>query len=167
MGQSIKENGKIIKLKEKVHLPIRTETIIKENGAKIKQKGMEYSFIRNQVRGFKDFGKMICNMAQVYRLMLMGISIKGCSKMAKETERELIIIQQDRFTKEIGITDEFKAMGFVYGLTAKNIRVNGRIIKNMGKVNIFGLMVDSIKETIEVIRNMHLGLILGLTVENI
>ena len=60
-------------------------------------------------------------------------------------ERESIDYQTDLYIKEIGTKIRFKDLELLFGMIKENIRDNGKIIKCMEKVNIFGLMEDIIK----------------------
>ena len=57
-------------------------------------------------------------------------------------------------------------MEFVNGLTARNMKVSGKIIRNMVKVFTHGLMEGSMKATIETIKSMVKELTHGLIKDN-
>ena len=166
----IKVNGKTTKHKERVNLFIQMVIIIKEIGQTIKLMDMEFMFTVRQEQDMKVTGKMICSMDQEWKFIVMAISMKECLNKEKEMDKELTIILQVRFIKEVGSMEEFKVLVYVNGQTKRNIKGNGRIIKNMGKVSIHGLMEENMKVTIEMIRStvkVHIhGLIKDSTLVN-
>ena len=154
MELSTKVNGKTTKLRERVNLFIQMVIIIKEIGQMIKLMDMEFMFTARQEQDMKATGKMICNMDQEWKFIVMVISMKVCLNKEKEMDRGLTIILQVKFIKEVGSMEELKVLVYVNGQIKRNIKVNGKIIKNMDKVFIHGLMEEDMKATIEMIRSM-------------
>jgi type IV secretory pathway VirB9-like protein len=52
---------------------------------------MGYIYTLKQVLNMKAIGKMICSMAQEFRLMLTEINMKACLNKVKEMEKAIII----------------------------------------------------------------------------
>jgi hypothetical protein len=67
------------------------EILTKDNGKTIKQMDMGYIYTLKLVLNMKGIGKMICNMAQGFRLMLTEINMKACLNKVKGVEKDLII----------------------------------------------------------------------------
>ena len=91
----------------------------------------------------------------------MAIDMKGCSNKERETERGLTITRLAKFIKEVGPTEESKAMAFVLGLMEKSMMANGKITKSMEMGPTLGRTEGFTKETIETIKNMDMVLTSG------
>ncbi len=128
---------------------------------------MEYMFIARQGPNMKAIGKTICSTDLAFKFTRTAINMRECSNMAREMERALITTPQERFTKVNGITEKFKALEFVLGKMAKNMKANGKTTKNMDKGLTRGRTHEGTKVTIAMIKNMGQGPTFGPTGENI
>ena len=167
MEQYMRDYGKIIKLRGKESLHILMVITTKVNGEMIRQMVMEYSYILKPELDMRAIGKMICNMDQECRFIVMAINTKGCLSKEGEMARELILIRLVRSILEDGLTVVLRELVLVFGLMEKNMMVNGKITKNMELEFLPGLMGDHMKEIIEMIKNMVMGPIHGLTAVSI
>lgn len=167
MELNIMDFGKKIKLVEKVNSSMQMVMYMKVNGKMIKLPDSESTYIQNHKLNTKVIGKMTRCMVQGLKFMQMGTNMKECSSKAKDVERELIIFQMVRFTRDNGTMEKLKDLESVNGLMEKLIKVIGWIIRKMGWGFLNGLMDVNIEDTIETIKNMVKVLMYGLMVENI
>ena len=75
MGLNMKDNGKIIKLKEKVRFGMQKVMFMMENFKMIKQMDMEYIHMLMD-QDMKDFGKMIYRKVTVVKFGVMELNIQ-------------------------------------------------------------------------------------------
>jgi hypothetical protein len=91
----MEQHIKVCGLKErhlvKENFVILMEILTKDNGKTTKQMDMGYIYTLKQVLNMKAIGKMICSMAQEFRLMLTEINMKACLNKVKEMEKAIII----------------------------------------------------------------------------
>jgi hypothetical protein len=81
-------------------------------------------------------------------------------------EKELIISQMDKFTKESGTMEKLKDLEYANGQMEKFIKANGLTTGKMEQVSLSGLMGDSTKDLIESIKSMAKAHTYGLMGEN-
>lgn len=167
MELNIMDFGKKIKLVEKVNSFMQMVMYMKVNGKMIKLLDLEFTYIQNHKLNTKVIGKMTRCMVQGLKFMRMGTNMKECSSKAKDVERELIIFQMVRFTRDNGTMEKLKVLESVNGLMEKLMKATGWIIRKMGWVFLNGLMDVNIEDTIETIKNMVKVLMYGLMGENI
>ena len=167
MELNIMDFGKKIKLVEKVNSSMQMVMYMKVNGKMIKLPDSESTYIQNHKLNMKVIGKMTRCMVQELKFMQMGTNMKECSSKAKDVERELIIFQMVRFTRDNGTMEKLKVLESVNGLMEKLMKATGWIIRKMGWVFLNGLMDVNIEDTIETIKNMVKVLMYGLMGENI
>lgn len=166
MELSTKVSGETTKHKEKANLPIQMVTTTKEIGLMIKLTDMEPISTVKLVLDMKDIGKLICNMAQELKFIVMETSMKGCLNMAKEMEKVPITMQLEKSIKEVGLMEEYRVLVFVSGLMERSTKVIGRTTKNMEQVSTHGLIKESTKEIIEMIRSTVMEPTPGPTTDN-
>lgn len=101
-GLAMRDNGLIIKQKEKENLHIQMGIHMKAIGRMIRQMGLACLLTPKVERSMKVFGRMICNMVQEYNLTAMAIDMRGCSSREREMERAPITMQEEKFIRETG-----------------------------------------------------------------
>lgn len=106
-------------------------------------------------------------MVQVSKSIVMVTNMKVCLSRVKDVGRGRITLRKDKFIRDSGIMERFKALGSANGLTVSSIKGIGLIIRKMGKGFTSGLMEDNIRATTEMIRNMVLAPMCGWMVESI
>ena len=166
MEQSIKGSGVIIKLQEKENLLISKGIVMRDNGKMIKLMVMEYISIKKHKQNMKVFGKTICSMDQVFRLILMEINMRECINKEESMAKEHIILLMGLYMKDNGKTEEFKEKESVLGKMVENMWDNGQQIKDMEKENIHGLMDAHMMENTEMIKDMEKAHTIGVMEED-
>ena len=155
MEPNIKVNGITIKLQGKGNFITPVVTYMKENSKMIKQMDMVYLFMKKHLLNMKVTGKMICNMAQGYKFILIKIDMKECTRKVENMEKEHITLKMVQSTKVNGLLVKFKDMVYVLGLMVVDMRDNGQQTKGMEKVNFIGQMVVFIWESTKMIKDME------------
>ena len=87
--------------KEKEFSIMLMVTYIPENFSKIEQTVLVFMFIKMD-KSTKDFGKMICKMAQEKKNLKTAVNMTECSKMEKNGDKVLINGQTAPFMSVIG-----------------------------------------------------------------
>ena len=166
MEPNIKVSGITIKLQGKANSLTPMEIRMKENSKMIRLMDMVYSFIKIQVLGMKVTGKMTCSMAQEYKVILIKIDMKGCTKKAENMEKELITLKMELYTRVNGSMVKSKGMVSARGWMAVDTRDSGQQIKGMEKESFIGLMVVHTLEITKMIKDMEKAPINGVMEES-
>lgn len=102
MELSTKDNGIIIKLKEKEHFGMLREMYMMENSKMIRLTAMEYILMLMD-RDMRGFGKMICRRDMEVRYGVMELNIQGLIRKEKNIIMGSMNGLMHRGMKEIGM----------------------------------------------------------------
>jgi hypothetical protein len=160
MGRNTLVIGGVEWPKEKEFSTMLMVIFTPENFSKIELTVSEFTFIKTD-KNMKDFGKMICKMAQEKKNLKMEVNTMECSKMVKNGDKVLINGLMGQFILEIGLIIILKEMVSILGQMVEFIKELGKKTSSMVEESISGQMVEDMMVNMNMIRNMGLVHITG------
>lgn len=122
--QSMRENGRMIRLMVEESSTMPTEMFTMENG-KMTKLMEEASILMRMERFMTVSGLMTNSMVTELNLGPMELVTREIMLMERKKEKELSISPMDRFSKETLKATKSTGLVFTNGLTAKSMKVNG------------------------------------------
>lgn len=162
----MKENGKTVKLTAKAISGMQMEIPMRANGLQTKLTVKVYICMLTELDTSAS-GRTTYNMEKDRRLGLMVPVFKAIMWMEKSMARGFTNGRTVLASAEDGQKIRLMVLEFINGLTAVDLRVNGKIIICTDEAITLGLMVEATKGNILTIKSMDKASIIGQMAVNI